>query len=228
MVIILATELSLKGNTSFLDELNYSELKNIAKELKKDGLLKEDYTRMKRIDLIDAIMKATPSKEEDPLIDKKKEEIKEMNYNIYEVRYIGYGGNSVQNYNSNPSGKQYAFPNGQWISVEKVDFENKYLKKVEKSIEADSDPHWQVRRKTQLGEIMNYFAEKINVIKSRKPKKLVDLRHMTDARMNELRRINIRSFSDFVSLPNEIIIQRLRLSKAQAQEMIDHARRAIQ
>ncbi len=225
---MLTTELSLKGNTSFLDELNYSELKDIAKQLKKDGLLKVDYTRMKRINLIEAIMKATPPKEDEPLIDEKKKEIKEMNYNIYEVRYVGYGGNSIQNYNSNPSGKQYTFPNGDWIRVDKVDFENKYLKKVEKSIEADIDPHWQVRRKTQLGQILNYFAEKINIIKSRKPKKLIDLRHMTDVRMNELRRINIRSFSDFVSLPNEVIIQRLRLSKVQAQEMIDHARRAIQ
>jgi len=225
--MLTAETLSLKGNTSFLDEMTYSELKLAAKNLKKEGLLKEDYTRLKRIDLIEAIMKATPPKEEDPTIDEKKKEIKEMNYNIYEVRYVGYGGNSVQNYNSNPTGKQITFPNGDWIQVDKVDFEGKYLKKVKKSIEADVDPHWQVRRKTQLGQIMNYFADKINIIKSRKPKQLIDLRHMTDVMMNELRRINIRSFSDFVSLPNDIIIQRLRVSKAQAQEMIDHARRAL-
>ena len=226
---MLATEeLSLKGNTSFLHEKDYSELKEIAKALKAEGLLKVNYTRMKRDDLIEAIMEATPPKEENPIIEEKKKEVEEMNYSIYEVRYLGYGGNSVQNHNSNPSGKQYKFPHSQWIRVDQLDFENKYLKKVKKAIEADIDPHWQVRRKTLLGQVKNYFAEKINIIKSRKPKDLMDLTHMTDSKMAELRRINIRSFADFVSLPNEVIIQRLRLSKVQAQEMIDHARRAIQ
>ena len=226
---MLATEtLSLEGNTSFLHEKDYSELKEIAKALKAEGLLKVNYTRMKRDDLIEAIMEATPPKEESLILSKKKKEIEEMNYNIYEVRYLGYGGNSVQNHNSNPSGKQYKFPHAQWIRVDQLDFENKYLKKVKKSIEADKDPHWQVRRKTVLGQIKNYFAEKINIIKSRKPKDLMDLQHMTDTKMAELRRINIRSFADFVSLPYEVIIQRLKLSKVQAQEMIDHARRALQ
>lgn len=225
---MLTTEtLSLKGNTTFLDELDYSELREIAKQLKNEGFITVNYTRMKRDDLIETIMKATPTKKEDPMIDKKKE-IEELNYNIYEVRYLGYGGNSIQNHNSNPSGNQYKFPHSQWISVDKLDFEEKYLKKVKKAIEADVDSHWQVRRKTALGQIKNFFAAKVNVIKSRKPRELMDLRHMTDTKMAELRRINIRSFADFVSLPNEVIISRLKISRTQAQEMIDHARRAIQ
>ncbi len=225
---MLTTEnLSFAGNTTFLDELDYNELKGIAKQLKGEGLMKVDYTRMKRDTLIEAIMKATPSKIEDPILDEKKKEIEEMNYNIYEVRYIGYGGNSVQNHNSNPSGSQYKFPNGQWIRVNKLDFEVKYLKKVKNAIEADVDSHWQVRRKTALGQTKNFFADKVNVIKSRKPRTLIDLRHMTDEKMAELRRINIRSFADFVSLPNEVIISRLKVSRVEAQEMIDNARRSL-
>lgn len=226
--MLVTEELSLEGNTSFLHEKDYSELKEIAKVLKSEGLLKKNYTRMKRDDLIDAIMEATPPKVESPIIKEKKKEVEEMNYNIYEVRYVGYSGNSVQNHNSNPSGNQYKFHNGDWVRVDKIDFETKYLKKVKNAIEADVDSHWQVRRKTALGQIKNFFADKVNVIKSRKPRTLIDLRHMTDTKMAELRRINIRSFTDFVSLPNEVIIQRLKLSRVQAQEMKDHARRAIQ
>jgi len=189
-------------------------------------LLTINYTTMRKNDLIEAIMAATPI-EEAPKVDKRKKEIEEMNYSIYEVRYIGYGGQSIQNYTSNPSGKQYKFPNGVWVQIDKEDFELKYLEKVEKSIDADKDPHWQVRRRTKLGQVKNYFAEKINIIKSRKPRELTDLTHMTDEKMFELRRINIRSFTDFLSLPRDVIISRLKLSKSQAQEMMDQARRAI-
>lgn len=225
--MLTTKSLSLEGNYSFLHDKEYGELRDIAKQLKSEGLLKVNYTQMRRQDLISAIMEATPGKTNDPTMTDKKKEIEEMNYSIYEARYIGYGGQSVQNYTSNPSGKQYKFPNGIWVQIDKEDFEIKYLVKVKKAIDADTDPHWQVRRKTKLGQVKNYFAEKINIIRSRKPKKLIDLTHMTDEKMFELRRINIRSFTDFLALPRDVIVSRLKLSKSQAQEMIDQARRAI-
>ena len=143
----------------------------------------------------------------------------------FEVRYIGHRSVVNHNENSTPSGAKYQFTRMSWLEVDETDWEHKYFDKVESSVKMESEPQWEVRKISPLGQLTNYFVEKIKKIVSKKPLNLWNVKHVHEDRTILLREYGIRSISELLRTPQLVIKDILGIDAPTVAEMYDDARR---
>lgn len=154
----------------------------------------------------------------------KEEEV--LDIAKYQVRYVGYNGQVDMNENSTKSGLRYLFPKGAWIDVEIMDW-NHFHKKVEKSVAKNIDPHWEVRKITVLDKVVSFFMNEAEKIRLKKPDGLHALPGMNEHRYRILINSDIRSIRQFMGIPPEWMIDKLKLERHQYFSMKDAAQRSF-
>lgn len=154
----------------------------------------------------------------------KEEEVSEIAK--YQVRYVGYNGQVDMNNNSTRSGLQYIFPRGMWVDVEIIDW-NHFHKKVKKSVASDIDPHWEVQKITVLDKVISFFKNEVEKIRLKRPDGLHALPGMTENRYRILINSGIRDISQFMGIPPEWAIDKLKLERHQYFDMLQSCQRSF-